>query len=80
MSNIVSTTRRAADTPIRFGVIGAGFIARWFAEAVARDRGAQIVAVTSAHRERAEAFATEHGVPHAYASLKCTDRGGWLGG
>ena len=57
MSNIVSTTRRAADTPIRFGVIGAGFIARWFAEAVAREPGAQIEAVTSAHRERAEAFA-----------------------
>ena len=51
-------------------MIGAGFIARWFAEAVAREPGAQIVAVTSAHRERAEAFATEHGVPHVYASLK----------
>lgn len=61
---------RLPDDPIRFGVIGAGFIARWFAEAVAREPGAQIVAVTSAHRERAEAFATEHGVPHAYASLK----------
>ena len=61
---------RLPDDPIRFGVIGAGFIARWFAEAVARDPGAQIVAVTSAHRERAAAFATEHGVPHAYASLK----------
>jgi len=36
MSNIVSTTRRAADTPIRFGVIGAGFIARWFAANPAR--------------------------------------------
>ena len=61
---------RLPDDPIRFGVIGAGFIARWFAEAVAREPGAQIVAVTSAHRERAAAFATEHGVPHAYASLK----------
>ena len=70
MSNIVSTTRRAADTPIRFGVIGAGFIARWFAEAVAREPGAQIVAVTSAHRERASAFAAEHEIPHAHASLE----------
>ena len=70
MSNIVSTTRRAADTPVRFGVIGAGFIARWFAEATARQPAAQIVAVTSAHRERAAAFAAEHGVPHAYASLE----------
>ena len=70
MSSTVPTTRRAADTPIRFGVIGAGFIARWFAEAVAREPGAQIVAVTSAHRERAAAFAAEHGIAHAYASLE----------
>ena len=61
---------RLPDDPIRFGVIGAGFIARWFAEAVAREPGAQIVAVTSAHRERAAAFATEHGIAHAYASLE----------
>ena len=58
------------DAPIRFGVIGAGFIARWFAEAVACEPGAQIVAVTSAHRERAAAFAAEHGIAHAYASLE----------
>ena len=36
MSNTAPTTRRTDDAPIRFGVIGAGFIARWFAEAVAR--------------------------------------------
>ena len=70
MSSTVPTTRRTDDALVRFGVIGAGFIARWFAEAVAREPGAQIVAVTSAHRERAAAFATEHGVAHAYASLE----------
>ncbi|EGE37221.2 hypothetical protein HMPREF0059_02587 [Actinomyces viscosus C505] len=70
MSNTVPTTQRTDDAPVRFGVIGAGFIARWFAEAVAREPGAQIVAVTSAHRERAAAFATEHGIAHAYASLE----------
>ncbi len=70
MSNTAPTTRRTDDAPIRFGVIGAGFIARWFAEAIAREPGAQIVAVTSAHRERAAAFATEHGIAHAYASLE----------
>lgn len=63
-------TRLPDDAPIRFGVIGAGFIARWFAEAVACEPGAQIVAVTSAHRERAAAFAAEHGIAHAYASLE----------
>ena len=70
MSNTVPTTQRTDDSPVRFGVIGAGFIAHWFAEAVAREPGAQIVAVTSAHRERAAAFATEHGIAHAYASLE----------
>ena len=70
MSSTVPTTRRTDDAPVRFGVIGAGFIARWFAEAVAREPGAQIVAVTSAHRERAAAFATEHAIAHAYASLE----------
>ena len=70
MSSTVPTTRRTDDAPVRFGVIGAGFIARWFAEAVTREPSAQIVAVTSAHRERATAFATEHGIAHAYASLE----------
>ena len=70
MSSTVPITRRTDDAPVRFGVIGAGFIARWFAEAVAREPGAQIVAVTSAHRARAAAFATEHGIAHAYASLE----------
>ena len=46
MSNTMPTTQRTDDAPIRFGVMGAGFIARWFAEAVAREPGAQIVAVT----------------------------------
>ncbi|WP_127842408.1 Gfo/Idh/MocA family protein [Actinomyces wuliandei] len=62
----------AADprqVPVRFGVVGAGFIARWFAEAVAQEPGAQIVAVTSARAERAAAFAREHGVGSSYASL-----------
>ena len=56
MSDLSHTTDTAPgpdDAPVRFGVIGAGFIARWFAEAVAREPAAQIVAVTSARRERA---------------------------
>ena len=64
------TAQHADDAPIRFGVIGAGFIARWFAEATARQPAAQIVAVTSARRERAAAFAEEHGVACAHASLE----------
>ena len=63
-------TRLPDDAPIRFGVIGAGFIARWFAQAVSREPDAQIMAVTSAHRERAAAFAAEHTIPYAHASLE----------
>ena len=73
MSDLSHTTDTAPgpdDAPVRFGVIGAGFIARWFAEAVAREPAAQIVAVTSARRERAVAFAEEHRIPHSHASLE----------
>ncbi|MBE6482975.1 MAG: Gfo/Idh/MocA family oxidoreductase [Actinomyces ruminicola] len=58
-----------AAAPIRFGIIGAGFIARWFMEAVGTVTDAQVVAVTSAHPERAAAFAAEHAIPAAFASL-----------
>ncbi|MDO4899281.1 Gfo/Idh/MocA family protein [Actinomyces sp.] len=58
-----------SPAPIRFGMIGAGFIARWFIEAAAAVPAARVVAVTSAHAERAAAFATEHAIPHAFGSL-----------
>ena len=70
LSRTIDTTSSLGDHPVRFGVIGAGFIARWFAEAVSQEPAAQIVAVTSAHRERAAAFAQEHGISHAHASLE----------
>ncbi|BDA65037.1 Gfo/Idh/MocA family protein [Actinomyces capricornis] len=55
--------------PVRFGVVGVGFIAQWFAEAVAQEPAARIVAVASAHPERARDFAQRHGVPHAHAGF-----------
>ena len=70
LSRTIDTTSSLGDHPVRFGVIGAGFIARWFAEAVSREPAAQLVSVTSAHRERAVAFASEHGIPYAHASLE----------
>ena len=70
MTDTAAATRRADDAPVRFGVIGAGFIARWFAEAVSHEPAAQLVSVTSAHLERAVAFASEHGIPYAHASLE----------
>ncbi len=65
-----SVSSSTATAPIRFGMIGAGFIARWFVEAARAVPGAQIVAVTSAHAERAAAFATEHAIPYAFSSLE----------
>lgn len=56
-------------SPVRFGVVGAGFIARWFMEAAAVLPQVEVVAVTSAHAERAAAFAAEHGIDASYGSL-----------
>ncbi|CAM2808657.1 Gfo/Idh/MocA family protein [Actinomyces slackii] len=55
---------------MRFGIIGSGFIAQWFADAVAQESAAQIVAVTSARPERARAFAEQHDVAHAHTSVE----------
>lgn len=49
--------------PIRWGILGAGGIAGSFADAVARHTRAQLVAVGSRNRDRAERFATAHGIP-----------------
>lgn len=65
----MSAPAGSLSSPVRFGVIGAGFIAQWFAEAVAVVDDARIVGVTSARPERAAAFAAEHGLPASYASL-----------
>ena len=60
-----------ADPPaIRFGVVGAGFIARWFLQAVRTVPRARVVAVTSARPESAAAFAAEHGIGASYATLE----------
>ena len=70
MTDTAPATRRADDAPVRFGVIGAGFIARWFLQAAAVVPQARVVAVTSAHPERAAAFAAEHGIGASYATLE----------
>jgi predicted dehydrogenase len=53
------------------GLVGAGFVARLHAEAYHHVRGAEVdlVAVTSARRERAENFAREFGVGRAVADF-----------
>ncbi len=58
--------------PIRWGILGPGGIANTFATAVNRYTRAQLVAVGSRNSDRAERFATQHGIPTThvgYAAL-----------
>ncbi len=59
--NIVADPRTAPS--IRWGILGAGGIASSFATAVLASTRAQVVAVGSRNRYRAEHFATRHGIP-----------------
>jgi predicted dehydrogenase len=54
--------------PTRFGILGPGRIAHSLAPDFAHVPEAELVAVGSRSRERAEAFARAHGVPRAHGS------------
>ncbi|MCC2313911.1 Gfo/Idh/MocA family protein [Cellulomonas xiejunii] len=56
--------------PIRWGIIGAGGIASQFANSVREFTRAQLVAVGSRHRDRAERFATAHGIPTTHVGYR----------
>ncbi|HEY3436746.1 MAG TPA: Gfo/Idh/MocA family oxidoreductase [Actinotalea sp.] len=56
--------------PLRWGILGPGGIARTFAEAVKHHTRAQIVAVGSRNRDRAERFATHYGVPTVHVGYQ----------
>jgi predicted dehydrogenase len=56
--------------PIRWGVLGAGGIASQFSQAVSQFTRAQVVAVGSRHRDRAERFATAHGIPTTHVGYR----------
>lgn len=55
---------------VRYGVIGAGNIARKFISACKRCANSEIVAVASRSLEKAETFAKEHGVPKFMGSYE----------
>lgn len=57
-----------SEHPVRWAIVGPGNIARQFAKGLAATPGASLVAVASRSRERAAAFAAEHGQPRAYGS------------
>jgi len=56
------------DHAVRWGLIGPGNIARQFVKGLTAVPGASLVAVASRSRERAAAFAAEHGGGRAYVS------------
>ncbi|WP_066585857.1 Gfo/Idh/MocA family protein [Cellulomonas timonensis] len=56
--------------PIRWGILGAGGIAGVFADAVNAHTRAQLVAVGSRNRDRAERFATAHGIPTTHVGYR----------
>lgn len=52
------------DQPIRIGIVGAGFARSTQIPGFKNCPGAEVVAVTSRHREHAESVAHEFGIPH----------------
>lgn len=57
-----------SPVPVRWGLLGPGRITRAFAVGLREAAGAEIVAVGSRDRARAEAFAAEVGIPRAHGS------------
>ncbi len=51
---------------IRWGILGAGYIAGEFVKDFAYLQRAELVAVAASEKSRAENFATQHGIPHAF--------------
>ncbi|OUM96576.1 MAG: dehydrogenase [Thermobacillus sp. ZCTH02-B1] len=57
-----------AERAIKWGIMGTGSISGLFAADLKKVEGAELVAVGSRSRERAERFAAEHGAKRAYGS------------
>lgn len=55
---------------VRFGVIGTNNITDWVIQGGREDERFELTAVCSRTQERATEFATKHGIPHTYTSLK----------
>ncbi len=55
---------------VRWGISSTGRIADWFCNDFSFVTGGELVAVASRVRERAEAFAQQHGIPRAHGSYE----------
>ncbi len=56
------------EKPIRIGLVGAGYIATWHADAIRASKGVELAAICDTSPATAEGFAAAYGVP-AYASV-----------
>ncbi len=54
-------------SPLRIGLIGAGYIAQWHAKAVKQRPEAELVAIVDVSDSRAKAAAAEFGIPNHYS-------------
>jgi len=60
----------SAEQTIKWGILGPGWIAGQFTRDLKHAKGAEAVAVGSRTKEKAEAFAKEHGIARAYGSYE----------
>ncbi|HCE46540.1 MAG TPA: oxidoreductase [Lentisphaeria bacterium] len=60
----------ANETKLRWGIIGAGGIAKAFAKGVQHSKTGEMVAVGSRSQEKADAFAKELNIPRSYGSYE----------
>lgn len=69
--NLVTTIEDPGDCPpARWGILGAGWIARQFLNDAREGTACEVTAVGSRSLERAEGFASEHGIERAYGSYE----------
>ena len=58
------------DRDISWGIIGTGMIAKTLMRAISAAEGASLLALASRDAQRAERFAGEYGIPHAYGTYE----------
>ncbi len=65
----MTMAEQTASGETRVGLLGAGYIADWHAEALQRTPGVRVTAVCDAAKNKAEALAQSVGAEHAYGDL-----------
>lgn len=66
----VPSRRDPSKPPVRWGILGTGWIAMFFMDGFPKDGSCEVVAVAGHTQEKADAFAAQHHIPHAYGTLE----------